>query len=70
MKWLKIIVFAVGSYYILKFLVRLYHARQKMHRGQQQPPVHSANKTTSQAARKPMINPEAGEYTDYEEVKD
>jgi hypothetical protein len=66
MKWLKIVVFAVGSYYILKFLVRLYHARQKMHRSQQQPkqpPIHPTNK-------KSIINPDAGEYTDYEEVKD
>lgn len=66
MKWLKLIVFAVGTYYILRFLVRLYHARKKMHQHQQQQNkevVHPANK-------KSIINPEAGEYTDYEELKD
>lgn len=65
MKWLKLIVFAVGTYYILRFLVRLYNARKKMHQqqNQQQNTVHPSNK-------KSMINPEAGEYTDYEEIKD
>ena len=65
MKFLKIIVFAVGSYYILRFLVRLYNARKKMHQEIQknQNNVHPANK-------KSIINPEAGEYTDYEELKD
>jgi len=64
MKILKIIVFAVGSYYILQFLVRLYNARKKMHREMRnQNPVHPKNK-------KSMINPDAGEYTDYEEIKD
>lgn len=66
MKWLKLIVFAVGSYYILKFIVRLYHARKKMQQQQQNSvknPVHPANK-------KSVINPQAGEYTDYEEIKD
>lgn len=67
MKWIKIIVFGVGTYYILRFLVRLYHARKKMHqqeqKNKQNPTVHPANK-------KSIINPQAGEYTDYEEIKD
>jgi hypothetical protein len=68
MKWLKLIVFAVGTYYILRFLVRLYNARKKMHSSasselKNQNTVHPSNK-------KSMINPEAGEYTDYEEIKD
>jgi hypothetical protein len=66
MKFLKIIVFAVGSYYILRFLVRLYNTRKKMHvdatAGKKEP--------TYTPPKKPMINPNAGEYTDYEEVKD
>jgi hypothetical protein len=65
MKWLKMIVFAVGTYYILRFLVRLYNARKKMHQQEQknQNTVHPTNK-------KSIINPDAGEYTDYEELKD
>jgi hypothetical protein len=65
MKWLKMIVFAVGTYYILRFLVRLYNARKKMHQQEQknQNKVHPTNK-------KSIINPDAGEYTDYEELKD
>ncbi len=65
MKFLKIILIAVGSYYVLRFLVRLYNARQKMHREMNKPKdtVHPANK-------KSIINPKAGEYTDYEELKD
>lgn len=67
MKWLKLIVFAVGTYYILRFLVRLYNARKKMHQQEQKyknhNEVHPANK-------KSIMNPEAGEYTDYEEIKD
>jgi len=68
MKILKVIVFAVGTYYILRFIVRVYNARQKIHREMQSQKrndnsVHPSN-------RKSMINPEAGEYTDYEEVKD
>jgi hypothetical protein len=56
---------AVGTYYVLRFLVRLYNARNKMHRHEQQNKnvVHPSNK-------KSIINPEAGEYTDYEELKD
>ena len=64
LKFLKIIVFAVGTYYILKFVIRLYNARKRMHaEANRKSPVQPAIK-------KPMINPEAGEYTDYEEVKD
>ena len=66
MKILKIIVFAVGTYYILRFVIRLYNARQKMHSN-----TESEREKTSEAKiKKPVINPNAGEYTDYEEVKD
>lgn len=67
MKWLKLIVFAVGTYYILRFIVRLYNAKkrvdQEMKKAQNQNSVHPTNK-------KSIINPDAGEYTDYEELKD
>jgi hypothetical protein len=65
MKWLKLVVFAVGSYYILRFVVRLYNARKKMHQdaAKDREVVHPTNK-------KSIINPKAGEYTDYEELKD
>ncbi len=68
MKWLKLIVFAVGTYYILRFIVRLYNARKKMNSStnselKNKDTVHPTNK-------KSIINPEAGEYTDYEELKD
>ena len=68
MKFLKIIVFAVGTYFILKFLVRLYHARKKMHADAQQ--QQQKKNPTDPLIKKPVINPNAGEYTDYEEVKD
>jgi hypothetical protein len=67
MKWLKVIVFAVGSYYILRFIVRLYNARKKMNANQ--PPVKNQNEVHP-ANKKSIINPNAGEYTDYEELKD
>lgn len=66
MKILKIIVFAVGTYYILRFIIRLYNARQKMYAREQA----ESKKHTASTHKKPMINPNAGEYTDYEEVKD
>jgi hypothetical protein len=64
LKILKIIVFSVGTYVILSFLVRLYKARQKMNSREPE------EKKPAPTTKKPMINPEAGEYTDYEEVKD
>lgn len=66
MKILKIIVFAVGTYYILRFILRLYNARQKMHAREEA----ESKKQKASPHKKPMINPNAGEYTDYEEVKD
>lgn len=69
MKILKIVVFAVGTYYILRFIVRLYNARKKMHEAMNN--AQPEKKETSHSTiKKPLINPEAGEYTDYEEVKD
>jgi len=69
MKWLKIIVFAVGSYYILKFLVRLYKARSSASSATKNQPSKNSN-DIHPANKKSIINPQAGEYTDYEEVKD
>ncbi len=69
MKILKIVVFAVGTYYILRFVVRLYNARKKMHEAMNNAQPEKKENTHS-AVKKPLINPEAGEYTDYEEVKD
>ena len=66
LKILKIVVFAVGTYYILKFVIRLYNARKKMNADSQ--PVKK--NTADSAIKKSMVNPNAGEYTDYEEVKD
>ncbi len=65
LKLLKILVFAVGTFYILKFVVRLYNARKKMHANSQM-----EKKNPVDPSKKPLINPNAGEYTDYEEVKD
>ena len=66
LKILKIVVFAIGTYYILKFLIRLYNARKKMHSNSQP----EKKNTVDSAIKKPMVNPNAGEYTDYEEMKD
>lgn len=66
LKFLKIIVFAVGTYYILQFVIRLYNARKKANANSQP----EKKQTTQSAIKKPMVNPEAGEYTDYEELKD
>ena len=65
MRFLKIIVFAVGTYFILKFLIRLYNARKKMHADAQ-----SEKQNPIDSTKKPMVNPGAGEFTDYEEMKD
>lgn len=66
MKILKIIVFAVGTYYILRFIIRVYNARQKIHAKAEA----EKQRTPETKLKKPIINPNAGEYTDYEEVKD
>ena len=64
-KVVKILVFGVGAYYILKFLVRLYNAKKKMDRE-----IRKNENTVHPVNKKSIINPEAGEYTDYEEIKD
>lgn len=64
LKLLKIIVFAVGTYYILKFVMRLINAKRTADRE-----IKKQQDNTPQP-RKPGINPNAGEYTDYEEIKD
>lgn len=64
LKLLKIIVFAVGTYYILKFVMRLINAKRAADKE-----INKANQSTP-TPRKPGVNPNAGEYTDYEEIKD
>lgn len=64
LKLLKIIVFAVGTYYILKFIMRLVNAKRSADKE-----IHK-QQNTSPKPRKPGVNPNAGEYTDYEEIKD
>lgn len=64
LKLLKIIVFAVGTYYILKFVMRLVNAKRAADKE-----IKKQHDSTP-SPRKPGINPNAGEYTDYEEIKD
>jgi hypothetical protein len=67
MKWIRLILIVVGLYYTLRFVMRVYNARKKMNSPQSPAKnnndIHPANK-------KSVINPNAGEYTDYEELKD
>lgn len=66
LKILKIVVFSIGTYYILKFVIRLYNARKKMHANSEP----KRKNVVDTSIKKPMVNPNVGEYTDYEELKD
>ena len=67
MKWLRLILIIIGLYYTLRFIMRVYNARKKMN--SPQPPVKNQN-DLHPSNKKSVINPNAGEYTDYEELKD
>ena len=70
MAFLRIILFAVLIFYAFSSLVRLIF-RRKMRKLEKQMNQFGQEeaKTDSNEEKKPHVDPNIGEYTDYEEIK-
>lgn len=70
MGFLRIILFAALIFYAFSSLVRLVF-RRKMRKLEKQMNQYAQEETKSSTneAKKPHVDPNIGEYTDYEEIK-
>lgn len=68
--FLKIILYAVLIFYAFNMLIKLIF-RRKMRKLEKQMNQFGQEeaKTDSNEEKKPHVNPNIGEYTDYEEIK-